>query len=400
MFDARTCQTTLENLLRDSLLYAFGQRLPQKADIPALRAVQTMGASSTMMRTDDDLITVATGGAYRWSSVSSASDDGVNVIKPNDVTANGRWIKWTSSLRVAQVIGNDASTLDQFSSGLVQRVIVLDKNMSGDDMLNLVVGQTPAIIIQSDDDVPEELTAPAGGMYATDYEFTIHVVVENLRDGRQAAQGSGVVADVTIGANSLDGLIQSLICGTALYPAILGTTDGIRNVRKGRGYNWISDLAERLVFRSRSYTVRVVEQLPPYASDSYDPTDVFFQAQLVALNQQSAYDASNYVVSGCLPVVGGALSNALSAGSAVIGGSVVTYAGQSATFPAWSDTYYDLSPAGTMTLIAVTANGATPAVTPGALRIGKVTTNSTIVTGVQPYAETKANFGPAVDVPI
>jgi hypothetical protein len=60
----------------------------------------------------------------------------------------------------------------------------------------------------------------------------------NLRDRREAAQGSPVPADATLGAYAIDGFIQALLCGTSLYAAIPGVSDGIRNVRKGRGYNW------------------------------------------------------------------------------------------------------------------------------------------------------------------
>lgn len=33
------------------------------------------------------------GGFYDYSASSTAADDGINVLKPNDVLTNGRWIK-------------------------------------------------------------------------------------------------------------------------------------------------------------------------------------------------------------------------------------------------------------------------------------------------------------------
>lgn len=402
MFDSRTVQTVLENLLRDSILYALGQRLPQVASIAALRGFGTQGTSGTTSRLDDDLITVAgvTLTSFRWNTRSNAADDGVSVIRPDDVApANrGRWIKWTSVLRFAQIVGDDSVTLDQNASGLVARVIVLDKNLSVDELINLLAGQIPAIVIQSDDDDPDDATQNVGSTYLTDYNFTIHHVVENLRDNRQAAQGSDVTEDYTVGAYTLDGLVQALICGSTLYPVIEGTTDGIRTVTKGRGNNWVSDFAERRVIRSRSYRVRVSEEIPPYDSDTTPASLVTFQGQLIATNGQDEFDALNYLAAGCLFVVGGALSQTLTAGSAVIDGDTVTFAGLPCTLPAYSDTYYDLASSGVMTLTSVTRGGARPSVAASSMRIGKVTTDGIAVTDLQIIAATLEDFGPLLVV--
>lgn len=403
MFDSRTVQTILENLLRDSILYALGTRLPQVATVAALRAVSTMGASNTPSRLDDDLITVAGTPlkAFRWNTYSNASDDGTNVIRPSDVpTGNrGRWIKWTSVLRFAQTIGDDAVTLDQNESGHAVRVIALDKSLSVDELINLLAGQVPAIVIESVDDDPDEATQNVGQTYLADYNFNVHCIVENLRDRREAAQGSEVTSDNTLGANTLDGLVQALICGTRLYPVIEGTTDGIRTVQKGRGYNWISDYAQGRVIRSRSYTVRVSEEIPAYESDTAVVNLAVFQAQLVGAGEDG-FDVNNYLASGCAFVIGGALSQALSAGAAVIDGEEVAYAGEAVTLPAYSDTYYDLSTEGDMTLTSVTAGGSTPAVAADSMRIGRVTTNGLVVVGVELLVTTIENYGPEIFVPL
>lgn len=403
--DARLAQTTLENLLRDTILYGLGARL-QATTIAALRAIPTVGASGLTQRNDDELVCIP--GlpvlAFRWSQTATAADNGTTVIKPNDVTGNGRWLSWTSPLRFSQIVGGDATTLDQLTSGPLAKVIGLDKNLSVDEIVELLGGQVPAVVIQSDVDQPEDATLNVGHRYNTNYEFTVHVIVDNLRDRRQAAQGSDVasdaVVDANLGANGLDGLIQALIVGTQLYGAIAGVTDAIRNVRKGRGYNWVSDFAERRIIRSRAYSVMVTEEIPAYASDTVEPTDVFVQAELVDLHQQPSYDANNYLVSGCAPTVGSPLTQSLSAGTAVIAGATVSYAGGAVTFAAYSDTYRDLAANGTMTLTAVTAGGAPPAQAAGTLRIGVSTTNGSIVLSDVPLCQTQANFGPDFDIPI
>lgn len=399
--DVRVAQTTLENLLRDTILFALGARLPAVSTIAALRALTTQGSSGGQF--GDDSLVCVTGGAavlaFRWSSVSTAADNGMSIIQPADVAANGRWLAWTSLIRFSPVVGGNAMTLDQVALGPVARVILLDKNLGVDEAIELVGGQTPAVIIQSDGDTPEDATLDVGHRWETVYDFTIHVVVENLRDRREAAQGSEVPADPDPGANSIDGFIQVLLSGTVLNAAFVNDQP-IQNTKKGHANNWVSDFAERRIIRSRAYALKVSEEFPAAPNDTGAATEVDAQANLTDLHQQPAYDPSDYLVSGIAPVLAGPLTQTLSAGAAVIAGVAVTYAGGSVTFTAYRDTYRDLLPNGTITLVAVPASGQAPPVTAGALRIGFTTTNSSMVVGDTLIAQTQAPFGPVNVIPL
>lgn len=399
--DVRMAQTTLENLLRDTILFALGARLPAVSTIAALRAMPSQGSSGGQF--GDDALICVTGGAailsFRWSSVSTAADNGTTIIQPSDVTANGRWLAWTTLIRFSTVVGGNSTTLDQVTAGPVARVILLDKNLGVDQAIDLIGGQTPSIIIQADGDSPEDATLDVGHIWTTNYDFTIHIVVENLRDRREAAQGSEVPVDPDPGANSLDGFVQALLSGTALNLAFV-SDQPIRNARKGHASNWVSDFAERRIIRSRSYTLMVTEEFPAAPNDTGAVDEVDAQANLTDLHQQPAYDPANYMVSGIAPQLGGGLTQTLSAGSAMISGLPVAYAGGSVTFTHYSDTYRDLKPDGTVTLVAVSASGQPPAVTAGALRIGFTTTNGTMVVGDTLIAQTQAPFGPVNEIPL
>lgn len=397
--DIRIAQTAVENLIRDTILYALGWRLPAVASVAALRAVTTQGASGTA-RTNDDLIAI-TGGpsviSYRWSATSTAADNGSSVIKPNDVTANGRWLQWTSPIYFALTPGNNSNTLDQFSTGYLRRVILLDNPMGEDDIMNLLGGAIPAVVIECHGDDPEDAEQITGDQWWTNYNLTITSISENLRDYRQAAQGSAVSGETTPGTNTIDGWIKALLAGTQLNQLL----DGIRNVRIGHGENWRSDFGQRRVMRARDIAVMVTEEYPNSPNEIGDATDITAQAHMTALDQAGdAFDANNYLAAGCAVVPATGLTQPVTAGSAVIAGSTVTYAGQNQTFPAYSDTYRDLLPNGLMVFTSVTNNGAVPAVAATALRIGVTRTGASGVLTDQILAATSTLYGPQYDFPV
>lgn len=397
--DTRVAQTTLENALRDTVLCALGQRLPSVASIAALRAVATRGAASSM-RSDDDLICVGSGTvtAFRWNSISAATDDGATVIQPSDVTGNGRWLAWTSPLRFSTSVGGDSVTLDQITSGPLRRVIVLDKSMSDDETLALVTGQMPSVVIEAIGDTPADATQATGSLWLTDYEFTVSVISRNLRDRREAAQGSGLSEDVdTVGANAIDGFIKALIGGTSLTAIV----DGIRNVKVGHADNTTSDFGERFVIRSRSYTIQATEEFPNAPNEFGAAQEVDVQAHMADLGDQPGdFDALNYITSGMLVTVDSGFMQQVSAGSAVIAGTAASYAGTIRSFAAMSDIYRDLSPAGTMTYVTVSAGSDEPAVTPGSLRIGVCRTDSSGVISDRYIAASQAPYMGRNQIPL
>lgn len=399
MLDARVAQTTLENVVRDVILQALGVRWTFTS-VALLRAWPTVGQSGGFIRVDDDLAVILgnPNAAYRWNSLSVAADNGTTVIKPNDIVANGRWVAWSTPLRFSPAVGGPSVTLDQITSGPLVRVMVIDRDMNDDEISSLIGGNTtPAVVIEAVDDTPENLVL-AGYNWMSVYEFTITVISENLRNRREAAQGSAVPGDdpagaaVQLGANDIDGFIIALLCSTQLN----AVCDGIKDVEVGRAHNWISELGQRRVMRSRTYRVRANVSIPQAPGDTGPITDVFAQAALVQGQDPTlwptppvsttpspppgvpAWDPANYINGGGMLVTAGAgLVQPVSAGSALIGGAVVNYAGSGGVaFAAASDTYRDLQPSGAMVFTAVPAGTAPPAVGNGNLRIGVTRTDN------------------------
>lgn len=400
MLNIVTAQTTLENLLRDTILLALGKRLPAVANVVALRAIVTQGASSTI-RTNDDLINIVVAGivtsSYRWSTESNLVDNGTSIIKPTDTVLNGRWLQWTSPIRFVPIVGGNSFYLHELLGGPLKKVIILDRAFSEDEFNNLLLGQFPSVLIETNNDNPQDYQQDTGWRYDTTYEFNISVISENLRDRREAAQGSPFSIDSNDpGANIIDGFIKSLLGGVNLYPAL----NELRNTQLGRGNNYLSSLGQRHVMRERTYRLLVTEENPPAPNDAGIEQDVTIQPELIDLHDQSLWDENNHVNSGILVTVAPGLTQMVSIGTAIISGTLVTYAGESHAFPAYSDIYRDLLPNGALTFIAVTAEGSPPPITPTALRVGVSNTDGSGVISDRYIAITEQDFTSQYDIPL
>ena len=356
------------------------------------------------MRHDDDLICIVDAEtdlvttSYRWSSKSRENATGTTIVRPLDVEweQNGRWLSWTSPLRFSPVVGGNAYYLHELVSGPLRRVIVLDRHLEQDEINSLVMGQVPSVVVEATDDDPEDATQNVGHRWITAYDFTVSVITENLRDRREHAQGPSLDTDIDPGANSLDGFIKALLSGTQLYDVL----DGVLSVRLGRGNNSISDLGQRRVVRSRVYTVHVTEELPNAPNDYGAAEEADLQAQMTDLHDQSTLDPENFVVSGMTVPTGAGYVMTVAAGTAVVGGEDVTYAGELHTFSAFADTYRDLLPNGTMAFVSVALQAQEPDVTATALRVGVTRTNGSGVLEDRYIATVKSNYMNPVEIPL
>lgn len=404
MLDTRTAQTTLENGIRDTILYALGKRLPAVASVAELRQIITRGESGTPTRNPDDLAVVVVSGitvaAYRWSPWSATADNGTSVIAPNDAPiVPGRWIQWTSQLRFSPVVGGPASYLHLLQSGPLQRVIVLDRSMEEDEIGSMISGQVPAVVIEASGDSPEDMTLSTGYRYSTGYDFKVSVIAQNLRDYREHAHDSAFTPDApsVLGANTIDGFIKALLGGTHLSALI----DGIRNVKIGHGENWFSEFGQRRVIRSHSFLFQVTEVNPAAPGDFGPAEELRLQSELTDLHDQPPpFTLDTYLISGATVPVGPGLVKPVLAGSAVLAQLPVAYAGQLFTFLAYADTYRDLLPSGAMVFLPVATESEAPALTPTAVRVGMTRTDGSGTIGDRLIIATREPYGNPFVVPL
>lgn len=410
MLHVRTAQTTLENILRDAITQAFRRRLPPVASIAALRLVGTQGASGDSTRTHEDLISVVAGGstpnvAYRWLESSTDADDGAETIQPADRAPGlpGRWRLWSTPLRYSPDVSSpgdlDSYTLDALpyfdeQHMPLQRVIVLDKRLEVDEMLELALAQMPCVFITADGDDDSDLTLQSGYRWKNTYRFTITVVASNLRDGNEATQGSSVAADPFPGANTIDGMIWELIGGTTLFDV----EESILNVWPTRGDNYDTALnGQRAVLRERMWSVLAVVEKPQAPNEAGPIQEITGQAHLADLGEQEEFDPANVVTLGLRVPLGTGLTKQVAAGTCEIDGQLVSFAGELRTFGASVDTYRDLNGNGTMTYTAVPYDEIPPAPATGALRIAVTRTDGAGVVSDTMLSSSFVPYGPQFD---
>lgn len=376
--DIRVAENTIEDLLRDAILYGLGRRTgPAPDSVAALRAVTTRGQSDSQFG-DTRLIQVVNmyddvERAYRWRQSSTAADNGTTVIKPNDVTGPGRWEEWptwASDIYFSRDVGSDSAPLAQIQDGFLRSVIVLDKSMTKEEYEALLFGDTPSVVIEATGDDPEDMTLDVGHSWITQFRFMIGVVEQNLRDYRRAARGSELASDAADpGANTIDGWIQALLAGNRLTQA----EDSILAVRVGPGRNLESEGGQRRIVRVRQYVVWAHVERTNAPNEIVDAQEIDRQAQFSQPAAGAAeFDPKDVLRDGVFvrPDVG--LTKNVTAGSALIAGLDVTYAGESHTFGASQLTYLDLDPSGTLTFVATGLLEPEPPVTSGAMRVAVV----------------------------
>ena len=91
---------------------------------------------------------------------------------------------------------------------------------------------------------------------------------------------------------------------------------------------------------------------------------------------------SDYVVTGLLPATSANLISDISAGHAYVTGVRVNKSATSKTYTASVDTYVDVNSVGTYTFPEVALGAAAPAITADSIRLAKVVTGATAITGV------------------
>ena len=341
--------------LEQALRYAFLVRLGPVANLAALRtAFQTQWDRALCFVTAENRI-------YEWIPFSTLPDDNLTVIAP-DITKPGRWIRVETTLTYGP---NDNAPLINKATGFIRTVEVWDGSSAAEDKQQQIFARSPALLIEWSGDNPEVMSQYSGSVYRNEHTIDIGIVTECLRRAPSAAFGSPVAAEKANdpGIFDLIGLLRWFLAGSKL------DTSGIDFVEIGASEVTTDLLAERWFLGSLRITVRT-----SFSIDDEDLEALTGNVQPKLTNfpaEEIEFDPSNWVSSG-LEVVGGAgpgLTRTISAGLAFVAGATVTYAGETKTFTANSDTYRDLLPNGTIQFIWVPIGEKAPPIPAGALRI-------------------------------
>lgn len=359
------------------------------ADVAALRAFVTQTASGNALPEFAAVFVTSLGYRVEWISSSLTADDGASVFKPNDVGAGvkGRWHITTSKQTGGYLVAVNYWQGETKKSEYKQRILAAAPSVS--------------ILWESSDNDPRS-TVP-GAIYDYPCRFSIWCVDTNLRDHYEAMLGSAYAYDAAHpGAMQIVGDVKKLlsdenkrlVTGTQTCNA-LDFGGGVKLILVGGEDVEDADLAERWIILSLGVEVLGSIENPDDPSEHVDVTEVYVQPNLTDLNAQSEFDPLNYVVSGYLFVPQSGLTQAPTTGSAKIAGVAVSSSPIAHVFTAYSDTFCDLKPDGTIAYQVAPNGGAEPALTASALRIGKVVTDSLGILEYVPIAATLAAFGDA-----
>lgn len=364
----------IERVLVDALSFAFKQRKVTAADAAALRAVRSMGDSSTPTFINEDLAYVTSkGNIYTWAQSSTSTDDGDSVLKPADAGATGRWLKVSTPLLYE---GDNVATLP---GGLVREVILHNGDFDDEVVRARIYNRRPCMAIHFAGGRHETVSQVEGALYDYRVRFEVWSVSRNYREKYEAALGSEVPVEVATdpGVMLIHGFVKGLLGGTSGED--LNET-GIKFIHLADEEMVESNSAERIFVMSQS--IEVLASINHLDAAKTLSNAIGVNAQF---NQSSAPPggklgvASDCVTLGLRVPPSATLTATIEAGSALVGTAAVSVLAAPTTFQASSDTYRDLTPAGTWVLTAVRNGAGAPRPAAGNLRVGVTVTDQSSV---------------------
>jgi len=390
---------SLETLIGDAeaalvrlIQLGLGWRYPTRADLTALAAMDVL------VLNDGALVYVTSEGAiYEWLAFSVSAVSSPTVIAPTSPPAgktNGRWHKvitdWT--------YGAGGTNLGAKTSGYLKAVEAYSVDEGPDAAIERVFGKTPSVLVQFTGDAPIADSGLRGTFYKNTLNFQLLIITANLRGRVTATQGPPTQltdeAATDPGAYRIIGALRRLLCGVA---GTFGVA-GVERIEIGPTSLAFEDYDQRLYVWTMNVMMKASFQIE---DEDLEDAALRIQPALTENWPATIWDKSNYISrgGGLDEGVGTGLSRTVDETIAKIAGSAVSVASTPVTFSASSDTYRDLSPAGTWTFTAVAAGAPQPALASGRMRVAVTRTDASGVLGDMALCSFSIAYGDAFDIP-
>ena len=390
---------SLETLIGDAeaglvrlIQLGLGWRYPARADLTALAAMDVL------VLNDGALVYVTSESAvYEWLTFSVSAVSAPTVIAPASPPAgktNGRWHKvvtdWT--------YGAGGTNLGQKTTGYLKAVEAYSVDEGPDAAIERVFGKTPSVLVQFTGDAPISDSGLRGAFYKTTLNFQLLIITANLRGRVNATQGPPVQltdeASSDPGAYRIIGHLRRLLCGVS---GIFGVA-GIERIEIGPTSLAFEDYDQRLYVWTMNVMMKGSFQI-----EDEDLEDAALRIQPALTENWPAvtWDKNNYISrgGGLDEGVGTGLSRTVDETIAKVAGTAVSVAATPVTFSASSDTYRDLSTAGTWIFTAVAAGAPQPALASGRMRVAVTRTDASNVLGDMALCSFSIPYGDAFDIP-
>lgn len=358
------------------------------ANITALRAVTTVGASNTKtFRPGDPVYVTSVGEVYEWSPTTTTADNGSSVIRPTDVSASlpGRWLETTSTV----------------SLGYLKAVNFWQGETKKTEFQARIYAARPsvAIVFESAENDPRS-TVP-GAVYDYTCRFSMWCIDENMRPDYEAFFGSGYTGETTAhpGAIAVMGDVKKALADeNKRLEDKLDLDGGIKVIKLGQEDVEDADLAERVMVLSLGVEVIASVDNPDSDDEHQEMTSLYVQPQLGQLHAEDELDRDNVVVTGYrfAPQMG--LTATPEDGTAIVDGTEVSTTAAAHTFGAGVDCYIDVDNTGALTFTEVSNDHDEPDQADGTLRVGRVVTDASGIVRFEYIAATLRDFGDAFRV--
>ena len=363
--DVRTAATTIQQALVDTIHLGLGWRRPAAADLVALEADDVASVPDRALR-----LVTSEGVAYRWHNASRLGHRSPYVIAPLSRPNNGRWIRQSTRVTLGP---NYYKPLHRVTTGYA-KAVQLFQGESGEE-LDRIFGQKPAFLVEWTGDDLVTKSAQAGTIYQANYEFAIHVISQNLRQGAEAVQGSPIAGEDVAdpGLNRMIGDLRYLLAGCRL-----DLEPGVKYVDiQGKARVRRADLAQRAMYGTVPLIVRASCNIPD--EDLITPDEIWIQGMDCDTPPGEEFDLSNFVREGYTLWPTSGLVATSDPGVATVQGQIVSTAPGPHLFTANKDTYRDLRKSGELLYSEVAIDDPAPAQEAGTLRIGVTRTSSSDV---------------------
>jgi len=390
---------SLETLIGDAeaglvrlIQLGLGWRYPVRANLTALAAMDVL------VLNDGALVYVTSESAvYEWLTFSVSAVSSPTVIAPASPPAgkvNGRWHKvvtdWT--------YGAGGVNLGWKTTGYLKAVEAYSVDEGPDAAIERVFGKTPSVLVQFTGDAPISDSGLRGAFYKTTLNFQLLIITANLRGRVNATQGPPVQltdeASSDPGAYRIIGHLRRLLCGVS---GVFGVA-GIERIEIGPTSLAFEDYDQRLYVWTMNVMMKGSFQI-----EDEDLEDALLRIQPALTENWPAvtWDKNNYISrgGGLDEGAGTGLSRTVDETIAKVAGTAVSVAATPVTFAASSDTYRDLSTAGTWTFTAVAVGAPQPALASGRMRVAVTRTDAIGVLGDMALCSFSIPYGDAFDIP-
>jgi len=229
----RNARVVIETALRDTLLLAYGRRLP-----PAASTDELAGLPSSALADDDLRHVSSVRRTFRFARSDTRVADGDSIVAATDLPtgAPGRWLRTESFA----------------AEGYLERCELYNEDEDQETMTERLLSKKPALLISFEGARHKPVSNRAGALYWYIVSYRLFAISTNMRGGEAAWHGSQREGERKLdpGTAAILGDSKAVLAGSDL-----GLGGAVERVEIGDERPVIVALAKRTVVEALDITV-------------------------------------------------------------------------------------------------------------------------------------------------